>query len=77
MNKTPIERRFLKKDENIRPGESIYFDGHIVDVGDPKESHQYPMNSDEKGTSENFFQRKQIRYEQNGCLKANPIVVKG
>ncbi|XP_028774717.1 uncharacterized protein LOC114731664 [Neltuma alba] len=75
LNKTPIERRFLKKDEVIRPGESIYFDGHFVDVRDPKESHQCPMNSDEKGTGDNFGQRKQ-GYEQNGYLKANPVVVK-
>ncbi|XP_054823513.1 uncharacterized protein LOC129321680 isoform X2 [Prosopis cineraria] len=76
LNKTPIERRFLMKDEVIRPGESIYFDGHFVDVGEPKESHQSPMNADEKGTGDNFVQ-KNIRYEHHGCLKANPIVVKG
>ncbi|KAI9108434.1 hypothetical protein K1719_020625 [Acacia pycnantha] len=76
LNKKPIERRFLKQDEVIRPGESIYFDGHFVDVGDPKESDQCPMDADEKGTDDNVVQRKQTRYEQNGCLKANPIVVK-
>lgn len=77
LSKTPIERRFLKKDEIIRTGESVYFDCHIVDVGEPEGSHQSPVNLDEQGTSDNVVQRRQIKHGQNGCLKANPFIVEG
>lgn len=77
LRKTPIEHRILKKNEVIRPGESVYFDGHFVDVGDPERSHQSPINIDEQGTDQKVIKRRQIKEELNGCLKANSSVVKG
>ncbi|KAF7828115.1 uncharacterized protein G2W53_019279 [Senna tora] len=77
LSKTPVERRFLKKDEVIRPGQSLYFDGHLVDVGEPEGSHQSPINLDEESPDNNVLQRRQISQGRNGSLGANSFVVKG
>ncbi|XP_048501186.1 uncharacterized protein LOC104908199 isoform X2 [Beta vulgaris subsp. vulgaris] len=34
-SKNQIDKRFLKKDEVISSGESLTFDAHLVDIGDP------------------------------------------
>ena len=41
-SKTTIKCKFLK-DKVIRPGELVYFDRHLINVGEPEES-QSPMN---------------------------------
>ena len=69
-SKTPIERKFLKKDEVIWPGELVYFDFHLVDVGEPEESHQSPVNLNKQKNGNNVESR-QIRYGQNSFVKAN------
>ena len=75
-SKTPIERKFLKKDEVIRPGELVYFDCHLVDLGEPEESHQSPVNLNKQKNGYNVESR-QIRHGQNSCVKANLPVAKG
>lgn len=77
LSKRPLERRFLKKDQVIKAGESVYFDGHLVDVGEPEGSHQSLLKLNERGTGNSVVERKQLRQGQNGCLKVNPSVAKG
>ena len=77
LNKRPLERRFLKKDEVIRAGESVYFDGHLVDVGEPVGSDQSLIKLSEGGTGNSAFERRKLRHGQNGCLKISPSVAKG
>ncbi|KAJ1438056.1 hypothetical protein SESBI_03488 [Sesbania bispinosa] len=77
LSKRPLERRFLKKDEVIRVGESVYFDGHLVDVGEPEGSHQSPVKLNERRTGSNVVERRRLRHGQNGRHKVNPSVAKG
>lgn len=77
MSKRPLEHRFLKKHEVIRAGESVYFDGHLVDVGEPEGSHQSPVKLNERGTGDNVAERRQLRHGQNGCHKVYSSVGKG
>ncbi|RDX90192.1 hypothetical protein CR513_27974, partial [Mucuna pruriens] len=74
LSKRPLERRFLKKDEVIRPGESVYFDGHLVEVGEPQGSNHSPAKLNERGIGN---KRQQLGHGQNGCHKVNPSVAKG
>ncbi|XP_020239546.1 uncharacterized protein LOC109818477 isoform X2 [Cajanus cajan] len=77
LSRSPLERRFLKKDEVIRAGESIYFDGHLVEVGEPKGSHHSPTKLNEGGTNNNVVERRQLGHGQNDCHKVNPSFAKG
>ncbi|KAK6947950.1 protein of unknown function DUF2439 [Dillenia turbinata] len=38
-----LNSRFLRKDELITSGESLAFEGHLVDIGDPAGVHEPPM----------------------------------
>ncbi|KAK7358499.1 hypothetical protein VNO77_00428 [Canavalia gladiata] len=76
LSKRPLERRFLKKDEVIRAGESVYFDGHLVIAGEPEGSHPSPAKLKERGTSNNVVERRQLGHGQNGCHQVNPSVDK-
>ncbi|XP_057751878.1 uncharacterized protein LOC130969972 [Arachis stenosperma] len=76
LSKRPLERRFLKKDEVVRSGESLKFDGHLVEVGEPDGSHQSPMNEQETD-SNTVVQRRILRHGQNDLLKVNLPVSKG
>nr|XP_012572110.1 uncharacterized protein LOC101489105 isoform X3 [Cicer arietinum] len=78
LSKRPLERRFLKKDEVIRAGESVYFNGHLVDVGDPEGSGQSPAKLSELGSSgDNVIERGQLRHGQKSCHKLYPSAAKG
>ncbi|KAK6935570.1 protein of unknown function DUF2439, partial [Dillenia turbinata] len=39
-----LNSRFLKKDERITSGESLAFDGHLVDIGEPEGVHEPLMD---------------------------------
>lgn len=68
LSKRPLERRFLKKDEVIKSGESVYFDGHLVDVGELEGSHQSPVKFNERGTGHNVVERRQspVKFNEQG-----------
>ncbi|XP_027081831.1 uncharacterized protein [Coffea arabica] len=53
-----LESRFLKKDEIIRSGESIAFDGHLVDIGECEEDHKPPIDSNIRKTNCNMDGQK-------------------
>lgn len=38
-NWNQLDSRFLKNDENVRTGELLVFDTHLVDIGEPEEDH--------------------------------------
>ncbi|KAL2342652.1 hypothetical protein Fmac_003937 [Flemingia macrophylla] len=77
LSRRPLERRFLKKDEVIRAGGSVDFDGHLVEVGEREGSHHSPAKLYERGTSDNVVERRQLGHGQNGCHKVNPSFDKG
>ncbi|CAJ1937221.1 unnamed protein product [Sphenostylis stenocarpa] len=74
LSKRPLERRFLQKDEIITAGESVYFDGHFVEVGEPEGSHQSPANLNGSGNGNKVERRG---YGQDGCHKVSPSFAKG
>ena len=73
---TLIECKFLKKNEVIWLGQLVYFDCHLVDVGELEESHQSPVNLNKQKNGDNIESR-QIRYGQNSFVKANFSVDRG
>ncbi|WJZ82047.1 hypothetical protein VitviT2T_001840 [Vitis vinifera] len=48
-SKKLLDSRFLKKDEVIRSGESLTFDAHLVDVGEPEGNHKPVMGLNVQG----------------------------
>ena len=77
LSKRPLERRFLRKDEVIREGESVYFDGHLVEVGEHEGSHHSPVKLNERGTGNNVVERRQLGHGQNGFHNVCPSFAKG
>ncbi|XP_019446487.1 PREDICTED: uncharacterized protein LOC109349892 isoform X7 [Lupinus angustifolius] len=76
LSKRPLERRFLKKDEVIRAGESVRFDGHLVDVGEPEGSHQSPVKLNEQDTGNRVIERRKLRQGLNNHLKVFPSIAR-
>ncbi|KAL5747740.1 hypothetical protein ACOSP7_024757 [Xanthoceras sorbifolium] len=68
-----LNSRFLKKDEIIRSGESISFDAHLVDIGEPQENHHVNL----EGNNSNIVQISGITQKQQNGLKADKSVGKG
>lgn len=48
-NKKLLDSRFLKKDEVIKSGETLTFDAHLVDVGEPEGNHEPLMELNVQG----------------------------
>ncbi|TXG50711.1 hypothetical protein EZV62_023235 [Acer yangbiense] len=71
-----LNSRFLKKDEVIRSGESISFDSHLVDIGEPQE-HRLQMDVNLEGFNSNVVQKTEIMHKQQNSLRAYKSVVKG
>ncbi|GLU06657.1 hypothetical protein SLE2022_236640 [Rubroshorea leprosula] len=76
-SKKLLNSRFLKKDEVIRSGESIAFDAHLVDIGEPEGNHHQDLkNSCAQISSCNITGEKTIHRKQN-CQTANKLVLNG
>ncbi|KAK0587813.1 hypothetical protein LWI29_029299 [Acer saccharum] len=71
-----LNSRFLKKDEVIRSGESVSFDAHLVDIGEPQE-HRLQMDVNLEGFNSNVVQKTEIMHKQQNSLRAYKSVVKG
>ncbi|KAF7139128.1 hypothetical protein RHSIM_Rhsim07G0080700 [Rhododendron simsii] len=44
VSRRPLDTRFLKKGEVIGSGESLAFDGHLVDIQEPEGDHKPPVD---------------------------------
>ncbi|XVF63457.1 hypothetical protein PTKIN_Ptkin09bG0088400 [Pterospermum kingtungense] len=75
-SKKLINSRFLKKDEVIQSGESIAFDGHLVDIGEPEESNQGLMDSDVCLSNYNVAGKTGVIHQVRNCLKTNKSFLK-
>ncbi|KAK2664327.1 hypothetical protein Ddye_002901 [Dipteronia dyeriana] len=71
-----LNSRFLKKDEVIKSGESISFDAHLVDIGEPQE-HQLQMDVNLEGFNSSVVQKTEIMHKQQNDLGAYKYVIKG
>lgn len=47
-----LDSKFLKKDDIIRPGESLVFDAHLVDIGEDLGNHKPDPNDYSKKSSD-------------------------
>ncbi|XP_024628103.1 uncharacterized protein [Medicago truncatula] len=74
-NRNLLDSRFLKKDDLIKPGESIRFDTYLVDISEDQESH--PPNSIVKGGNCTNLQRIQKIDRQKTSLDTDTPVIVG
>ena len=70
-----LDSRFLKKDDLIKPGESIRFDTYLVDISEDQESN--PPNSIVKGGNCTNVQRIQKIDRQKTSLDTDTPVSVG
>ncbi|XP_050268934.1 uncharacterized protein LOC126713270 isoform X1 [Quercus robur] len=69
-----LDSRFLKKDEVIRSGESVAFDGHLVEVGELDGDHKPLMDLNVQGNNLNVVKKNGIMHGQENCINLNKPV---
>ncbi|KAM3711800.1 hypothetical protein ACB098_01G136500 [Castanea mollissima] len=69
-----LDSRFLKKDEVIRSGESVAFDGHLVEVGELDGDHKPLMDLNVQGNNLNVVKKNGIMHGQQNCINLNKPV---
>ncbi|XP_021672077.2 uncharacterized protein LOC110658664 isoform X2 [Hevea brasiliensis] len=63
-----LDSRFLKKDEIIRSHESVVFDAHLVDIGEPEQENQLPMDLNVQGNNISLIGKERVMHEHQNCL---------
>ncbi|XP_038725778.1 uncharacterized protein LOC120016883 isoform X2 [Tripterygium wilfordii] len=66
-----LDSRFLKKDEIIRSGESILYDTHIVDIGEPEEECKPLEDLVIRGSNGNILGKREATFGQQNCVLSN------
>lgn len=72
-----LDSRFLKKDEVIRSGESVAFDGHLVEVGELDGDHKPLMDMNVQGNNLNVVKKNGIMHGEENCINLNKPVGQG
>ena len=75
-----IDSRFLKKGEAIRSGESIAFDAHLIDIGEPEGNYKSPadlIHLNIQGIDGNIIKKSGLMHGKQDCHKDRKSVVKG
>jgi hypothetical protein len=72
-----LDSRFLKKDEVIKSGESIAFDGHLIEIGEHEGNHEPLMDLNIQGNDGNIIQKSGLMHGQEVCRTDKKSVVKG
>lgn len=75
-SKKLLDSRFLKHDEDIRTGESVALDAHLVDVGDPEVKHEN-KNLNAQGNSYSSVSKVGAANRQLNFLMAKKPSVNG
>ncbi|KAK9275528.1 hypothetical protein L1049_022795 [Liquidambar formosana] len=71
-----LDSRFLKKDEVIKSGESLTFDAHLVDIGEPERDHKPLIDLNVEERNSNVVGQTGILHGQQNHLKASKAVVR-
>ncbi|XP_034214579.1 uncharacterized protein LOC117626895 isoform X2 [Prunus dulcis] len=71
-----IDSKFLKKDEDIRSGESFTFDAHLVDIGEPEENHEALADLKFRGKDDCYVQETRKLGGGDDCGIVNNFEVK-
>lgn len=66
-----LDSRFLRRDEVIRSGESISFDGHLVDIGELEDIREPLANLKVQRNSCNIAEKSDEMQRQQKCIKSN------
>ncbi|WCJ26548.1 hypothetical protein M5689_008356 [Euphorbia peplus] len=74
-SKTLLNTRFLKKDEIVRSDESVKFDAHLVDVGEPEGDNQVFVDLAAEGNTINVVGKKRITHEHQNCFEEKKFMV--
>ena len=72
-----LDSRFLKKDEVIRSGELVAFDGHLVEVGELDGDHKPLMDLNVQGNNLNVVKKNGIMHGQENFINLNKPVGQG
>ncbi|KAJ6907700.1 hypothetical protein NC651_018203 [Populus alba x Populus x berolinensis] len=75
-SKRQLDCRFLKKDEIISSGESISFDAHLVDIGEPGGENQLLEDLNIQGNNSNDASKPGTMHGQPNGIKDNKSVTK-
>jgi hypothetical protein len=76
-SKRQLDCRFLKKDEIISSGESISFDAHLVDIGEPGGENQLLEDLNIQGNNSNDASKPGTMHGQPNGIKDNKSIAKG
>jgi hypothetical protein len=76
-SKRQLDCRFLKKDEIISSGESISFDAHLVDIGEPGGENQLLEDLNIQGNNSNDAREPGTMHGQPNGINDNKSVAKG
>ncbi|KAH9719077.1 DUF2439 domain-containing protein [Citrus sinensis] len=66
-----LDSRFLRRDEVIRSGESVSFDGHLVEIGECEDIHEPLANLKVQRSSCNIAEKSEEMQRQQKCIKIN------
>lgn len=77
VTKKLIDSKFLKKDEDIRSGESFTFDAHLVDIGEPEGNHEALVDLKFRGKDDCYVQETRKLGGGDDCVIVNNFEVKG
>ncbi|KAM7491505.1 hypothetical protein LguiA_034426 [Lonicera macranthoides] len=66
-----LDSRFLKKEEIVRSGKSLTFDGHLVEVGECEGDHKPPLDSNVQGRNCNVVGKTGIPQGQQVQIHNN------
>ncbi|BFG32013.1 hypothetical protein CerSpe_182880 [Prunus speciosa] len=71
-----IDSKFLKKDEDIRSGESFTFDAHLVDIGEPEGNQEASVDLKFRGKDDCYVQETRKLSGGDDCVIVNNFEVK-
>ncbi|KAL9439624.1 hypothetical protein AB3S75_025147 [Citrus x aurantiifolia] len=66
-----LDSRFLRRDEVIRSGESVSFDGHLVEIGECEDIREPLANLKVQRSSCNIAEKSEEMQRQQKCIKIN------
>ncbi|KAG8662002.1 hypothetical protein MANES_01G049500v8 [Manihot esculenta] len=66
-----LDSRFLKKNEIVRSHESVIFDAHLVDIGEPELENQLSADLNVQGNNINLACKERVMHVNQNCLRVH------
>lgn len=76
MSRKLLDSRFLKRDEMIKTGETLAFEAHLVDIGEPDENHKPPLDLNIDGRNSNLVGQTRMLHEKQNHLEDDKAVIR-